>query len=207
MKVLSDIQKILLFLFLLIVSIVGLIVIWKLVFSNSNSDYTFDTSRTSVVKEMQSLNRIETAQFTIEKIIDAQTSGGQLQQFLFGDKILLIAQGEVIAGFDLSQMKQSDIEVQGRDLILNLPPPQILVSKIDNDKTKIYDRTTGLLTKGDKDLESEARNEAEQQIRQAACDSDILGKASDNAKQQLKALFLPLGFNSITFNIPSGSCK
>src|SRR5437868_6321278 len=62
----------------------------------------FNTSGTAVVKEMRQLSRLETATFTIEKIIDAGTNGSAINKFLFGDRILLIANGQVIAGFDLS---------------------------------------------------------------------------------------------------------
>ena len=44
----------------------------------------------------QSLNRLETASFTIEKVIDAGTTGNKLQQFLVGQfQPLGVALGEV----------------------------------------------------------------------------------------------------------------
>ncbi len=201
----TNLRRTAIFLVVLVVVIVTLILTlhWT---SSPNSPYTFDQNRTAVIKQMQSLDRMETAQFTIEKIIDAQTSQTGLQQFLFGDKILLIAHGDVIAGVDLSKVKQSDVEVSGRDLIVNLPPPQIFVTTLDDNQTKVFDRQTGLLTKGDPNLETQARSEAEKEIRQAACDSGILSQAGQNAQKQLKALFQQMDFNSVTINISSGSC-
>lgn len=165
-----------------------------------------DTSRTAVVKQMRSLSRIETAVFTIEKVIDAGTTGGNIfQQFLFGDKILLIAHGQVIAGFDLSQVSDNDIKIEGKNVTIKLPPPQILVATLDNTQTKVYDRRQGLLSDND-GLESQVRQAAEGSIRQAACDAGILQQASDNGRKQLTALLTSLGFESITFEIPAGSC-
>ncbi|MDO8610322.1 MAG: hypothetical protein Q7R95_07265, partial [bacterium] len=66
---------------------------WFFVFKNP-SGTNINTSRTAVIKEMRNLQRIETASFTIEKIIDGGTSGNAFQQLLFGDKILLIAHGQ-----------------------------------------------------------------------------------------------------------------
>ena len=80
-----------------------LLIGWFSVFKDS-SGIKLNTDRAAVIKEMRSLQRLETASFTIEKIIDGGTSGNVFQQFLFGDKILLIAHGQVIAGFDLSQI-------------------------------------------------------------------------------------------------------
>ncbi len=165
-----------------------------------------DTSRTAVVKQMRSLSRLETAVFTIEKVIDAGTTGGNIfQQFLFGDKILLIAHGQVIAGFDLSQVSDDDIKIEGKNVTVKLPAPQILVATLDNTQTKVYDRRQGLLSDND-GLESEVRKAAEGSIRQAACDANILQQASDNGRKQLTALLTSLGFESINFEIPTGAC-
>lgn len=167
---------------------------------------TINTSRASVIKEMRSLSRLETASFTIEKVIDAGTTGGNIfQQFLFGDKILLIAHGQVIAGFDLSQISESDVKVSGTSVTLKLPPPQILVATLDNTQTKVYDRRRGLLNSNE-DLESKVRSAAEVSIRQAACDANILGQASDSGRKQLTTLLSALGFETITVEIPQGSC-
>lgn len=168
--------------------------------------YTYQASSETVVKEMRSLNRLETATFTIEKIIDAGTSGNAFSQFLFGDRLLLIAHGEVIAGFDLSSLSAKDVQIEGSTLRLTLPPPHILVTKLDSDQTRVYNRQTGLFTKGDKDLESNARTEAEKLITQAACSGNILSEASKNAKAQLTTLFKSFGFTTVSITIPSGSC-
>lgn len=168
--------------------------------------YTFTTSSRTVIKELRSLNRLETASFTIEKVIDAGTNGNQFQQFLFGDRILLIAHGEVIAGFDLSKLSDDDIQVNGKVLRLTLPAPQILSARLDSEETRVYDRRQGVLSKGDKDLESEARSRAEMIIRQAACQGKILNEATKNAQMQLTALFKTLGFETVILDIPQGGC-
>lgn len=161
---------------------------------------------TAVVTEMRSLNRWETASFTIEKIIDSGTDGNVFQQFLFGNRILLIAQGNVIAGFDLSHFSQDDITIQGTSIELKLPAPQILVASIDNTKTKVYDRKQGLLVPSDNNLESTAFATAQNSVRAAACQEGILAKASANAKSQLTSLFSSFHFTKITIIIPQGHC-
>jgi hypothetical protein len=170
--------------------------------------FKINTNRTAIIKEIKELNKLETAQFSIEKVIDAQTNTNNVfQDFLFGDKILLIADGQVVAGFDLSKLQKNDVSIKGSDLSIKLPAPEILYSKIDNEKTKVYDRRLGLLTKGNKDLESEARKAAESSIRQAACDANILEQASTNVRKQLKAMFSIHGFSHISIDIPKGNCK
>lgn len=166
----------------------------------------FRMSKTTVVKELKELNRLETAQFTIEKVIDAGTNGNTFNELLFGDRILLIAHGEVIAGFDLSRLENKDIQTNGDSMIVKLPSPEILITSLDSNQTRVYDRRRGLLARDDKDLETKARVAAQEAIQKAACDGGILDEASTNARKQLTALFKTLGFVTITIDIPQGSC-
>lgn len=173
---------------------------------NKEADFFVDKSHTAVVHEIVQLNRLESAQFTIEKVIDAQTSGGAFRQFLFGDQILLIAHGEVIAGVDLSQINDSDVRIDEERLYIKLPAPEIFLVRIDNEKTQVYDRRSGILTRGNKDLESEARKEAEIEIRSAACESGILDEARTNASRDIEVLLSAFQFREVVVEIDSGNC-
>lgn len=168
---------------------------------------SISVSQTAVIKEMQALNKIETASFSIEKIIEGGTEGNTFQKVLFGDKILLIAHGTVVAGFDLSKIKAEDVTSSNGTLKITLPAPEILYSKIDNEQTKVYDRKLGFLTKGSATLESEARSAAEKSIRHAACQGGIFDQAVTNVRQQLRILFLSLGFTEVLFEIPGATCQ
>ena len=125
---------------------------------------------------------------------------------MFGDKILLIAHGQVIAGFDLSQMSEKDIEIKENNLRITLPKPQILVTSLDNSQTRVYDRTRGILNPGDKDLESKARETAQNTITEAACKGGILKQASENARKQISAFLSTFDFNEVIIDIPEASC-
>ncbi len=186
--------------------LVGFLV-WLLVKLNISS-IQINTNRTAVIKQIQSLQRLETASFTIEKIISAGTTGDNVfQRLLFGDKILLIAHGQAIAGFDLSQVSDKDIQVEGKNLRVTLPKPQLLTVFLDNTQTRVYDRQRGILSTDEKDLETQARIAAEKSIREAACQGNILQQASDNARKQLTASFYSLGFETVTIDIPSATCQ
>ncbi len=169
--------------------------------------YRVNTSGTAVVKEIQKLQRLETASYTVEKIIDAGTAGNRFQELLFGDRILLIANGQIVAGFDFAQVREQDLSVNGTNISLNLPAPQILFTRLDNEKTRVYDRSTGLLTKGERDLEAEARAAAEISLRQAACEAGVLDSAEENGRKQMTAFLMALGFTDVVVNIPKGTCQ
>jgi hypothetical protein len=166
-----------------------------------------DVSRDSVVKEIQRLGSLETAVFSIEKIVEAGQKGNTFQNLLYGDRILLVAHGKVVAGIDLYTINEQDITIRGKELFINLPAPRILSSTLDNSKTRVYDRTQGFLSQGNKDLETEARQAAEASITQAACDAGILEEAKISAIERITQLFQFAGFSPITVTVEQGSCQ
>ncbi len=156
-----------------------------------------DASRAEVIRQMRDLNRFETASYSIDKVVEAGTDGNAFQQFFFGDRILLMAQGEVTAGFDLSRLDDKDISVRGNTVVVRLPKPELLNVRLDNAATRVYDRRLGLLSRGDKDLESRARLAAEESMRDAAGRADILERAAANGERQVTALLESAGVRNV----------
>jgi hypothetical protein len=153
----------------------------------------------TIVREVRALARLETIQYTVEKVITAETGQGALG-FLFGDRLLFIAHGVVIAGVDLDRVTPDDIrfDAQGR-VYLTLPAAEIFVATLDNEHSYVYDRDTGLLTRGDVTLEAAARQAAEDEIRKAALEDGILEQASQNAESTLYRLLRALGIPDVIF--------
>jgi hypothetical protein len=153
----------------------------------------------TIVREVRSLARLETIQYTVEKVITAETGQGALG-FLFGDRLLFIAHGVVIAGVDLDKLTPGDIRIDtmGR-VYLRLPEPEIFVATLDNDQSYVYDRDTGLLTRGDITLEAAARKAAEDEIREAALEDGILEQARRNAESTLYGMLRAMGIPDVLF--------
>ena len=163
-------------------------------FSNSPR---IDTSRPSVVERIQELQRLETVVFAIDKIVSGGYENKFLPRFLAGDRLLLIVYGDVTAGVDLGRLDAAGVKVDGRAVQLTLPPAELFSARIDNERTRVYSRETGLFSSVDPQLESEVRKEAERQIRQAALDAGVLRTASANATTTLKAFLHSLGFEQV----------
>jgi len=157
----------------------------------------FDVSSPTVVEKIRQLSRLETVEYSLDKIVEGERQSAYLPNFLAGDKLLLVAHGEVIAGIDLGQFKAGDVQVNGDTVHVRLPAAQILTTRIDNGRTRVYSRTTGLLVPTDPNLESEVRQTAEQQIAQAALEDGILEKARQNARTSVTALLYGLGFRTV----------
>src|SRR5512141_916416 len=91
------------------------------------------------ITQVQALARLETIQYSIEKVITAEIGQGTFG-FLFGDKLLFVAHGTVIAGIDMGKMQPSDMQLVNGTLHVHLPPSEVFVATLDNDKSYVYDR-------------------------------------------------------------------
>ena len=116
--------------------------------------------------------------YGMDKIVSGGQESRYLPKLLAGDRLLLIVYGEVTAGVDLSKVEPAHVETSGRTVLIVMPPAEIFATRIDNDRTRVFSRETGLFTRPDPNLESDVRKEAEHQIRQAALDSGILRTAA-----------------------------
>jgi hypothetical protein len=155
----------------------------------------------TIINEVQSLARLETIRYTVEKVVTAEVNQGVLGP-LFGDRLLFVAHGYVIAGIDMSKIKPEDLWLAGEMLNVRLPKTEVLVATLDNDKSYVYDRVTGLFTQGDPTLETQVRQVAEQEILKAATEEGILNQATTNAQTYLRWFFETLGYKQINFVQP-----
>ena len=153
----------------------------------------------TVVRQIQQLQRLETVSYTMDKIISGEHPNAYLPKFLAGDRLLMIVHGEVVAGVDFSGLKSGDVSVDGKRVRLRLPAAQVFSTRLDNARTRVYSRQTGLLVPVDPNLESQVRLEAERQLQQAALADGVLKTAQQNARSTLTSLLQGLGFNEVEF--------
>lgn len=158
-------------------------------------------STPSVIVAVRDLARLESVEFHVERVIDLRDR----QALLFGlirtqDAILFVAVGEVTAGVDLSTLGEGDVIADrstGR-AVITLPPARVLSTRLDNERSWVYARTTDVLAQRHEDLETRARQEAERTLEQTAVAGGILDRARTNAEQTVSALVRSLGYTSVT---------
>jgi hypothetical protein len=155
------------------------------------------TSEGSVVERIQSLQRLETVVYNMDKIITGQRDNPLLPDFLAGDRLLMVVHGQVVAGIDFARLGSGDIKIQGKAVHVHLPAPQVLMTRVDNARTRVYSRDTGILVRVDPNLETEVRQEAEQQLLQEAVLGGIMNTARQNARTTVTSLLLGLGFEKV----------
>jgi hypothetical protein len=149
----------------------------------------------TVVRQIQQLQRLETVSYTMDKIISGEHANAYLPKFLAGDRLLLVVHGEVVAGINLARLQPSDVAIEGQKVSIHLPAAEVFSTRIDNARTKVYSRDTGLFSSPDPNLESEVREEAERQLQQAALQDGILKTAADNARSTISGMLKGLGFH------------
>ncbi|MFL5805065.1 MAG: DUF4230 domain-containing protein [Roseiflexaceae bacterium] len=168
--------------------------------------------RGGTIKQIQSLNRLETSSFSVERVIEANVQRGNILDSILGERLLLIASGNVVAGVDMSKLREGDVDISadGKRITLTLPPSAIFSSALDNQRTRVYDRQTRIGTQitgsENKDLETQARQEAEHVILQAACEGGIMQKAADEAQHSMEQFLRLLKFQEVHVISQAGAC-
>ena len=171
--------------------------LWSAVTGRSLS---IDVSQPTVVDRIQRLQRIETVVYTMDKLVTGAKQNPIFPDFLAGDRLLMVVHGEVVAGIDFLHLKPGDVRVDGKEVHLRLPPPQIFSTRLDSARTRVYSRQTGLLVPTDPNLETQVRQEAERQLQEAAMADGILRNAQVNAESTITSLLQGLGFERILFD-------
>jgi hypothetical protein len=158
---------------------------------------SINVSQPTVVRQIQQLQRLETVTYTMDKIISGERDNPYLPKFLAGDRLLLVVHGQVIGGVDLAKVQPADVIVRGSSITFHVPQAEIFSTLIDNARTRVYSRDTGLFTSPDPNLESEVRVEAERQLQQAALQDGILKTADQNARSTLASMLKGFGFSQV----------
>jgi hypothetical protein len=161
-------------------------------------------STATVLRQVQTLSQLVTVQYVMEKVVVRTVPAGNPIGRAVGseDRVWLLAHGVVKAGVDLSTLTREDVRISGKRVTIRLPPSQVTDAYLDDKLTKVLDRTTGLFTSYDKNLEQDARSEAVDAIRRAARTSGIIKDADERARLQMTVFFRQMGFEEVEFVTP-----
>ncbi len=154
-----------------------------------------------VLIAVRDLSHLEGAEYHMERVVDLR----EQQSRFFGlvhteDAILLVAAGDVTAGVDLSALREGDVVVDmaRREATIVLPRPKVLSTRLDNQRTYVHTRNTGVLAHHQESLETQARQEAERTLEQAAVLGGVLERAQRNAERTVETLVRSLGYTRVS---------
>jgi hypothetical protein len=174
-----------------IILAVGLLVgIFSYRWMASQHGFIFNTA--TLLKKVQTLSQFVTVKYNLEKVVVLDDVKW------YGDShVVLVAHGVVKAAIDLDQLGSKDIQISGKKISIILPRSHVVDAYLDDQRTQIVERSTGVLRLFDKYLEQNARRQAVEELRLAALQNGILNDASDRARLELTALLYQVGFAEV----------
>ena len=202
----------------LVIVLIITTIIWTLYISKKISDSKkpeISVNKEAIVTKISALKNIETASMELTKIYEWKEKladiipqwniDDKINSFFFKDDISLVFSSEVKAGFDISNLKSWAIKINpDKTISLTLPQPVIL-SVIPKNETQTFSRNLGLFTKWNQQLESQVRNEAQENIKTEAIKKWILDQAKANAKWAFEAIFSQMDYSIKEINYDNSS--
>jgi len=168
--------------------------------------------RSLIVSQVRGASELTTAVFTMEAVIPTRQDRNLGGYTLGTTTLLYIAYGEVRAGIDLQDLKPDDVQIVNNTIQLKLPPPRILDSKIDVNRSTVYDYDRGFLSLGPDvapQLQMLAQRETLKKIVTAACSNGVLAQANDRSQLVVEKLLNTAGYKQVEVKTQSplpGSC-
>lgn len=147
----------------------------------------------TIVQQIKDIQELATTKQTMETIgpVSADRKLGDIP--VATTRLLYVARGEIKAGVDLNELKDADIKVNNNSIEISLPPAKILDSKIDVNRSRVYDYDRGFLNLGPDvapQLQTLAQRKTLIEIINTACNEGILEEANDKAKQTISQLLV-----------------
>ena len=154
----------------------------------------------SVVESVRDVAQLTTVEMVEYTTVEKGNDYGWLN-WARGDRIFLFAVARIGGGIDMDLMTSESFTVdeESGSVIVELPPAEVIFIEVDTDATQVYDRDTGLFTKGDTQLETEARQVAEEILVNAALEHGILEKARENAETTIERFLMGVGYTDVVF--------
>lgn len=148
------------------------------------------------IYQIRALGMLSTTEYTLGKIIQWNDEG---EWYKFGDrKILLSCKATVKAGVNLNSIKDEDIEVKGKKITIQLPPPEIVSFEMNPDliRTEMVD-VNGFRSDFSQVDKSKVLQKGEESIRKDLKKLHILDEAEQNAKIFIIDFYKNLGFEQV----------
>lgn len=160
-------------------------------------------ARPPAINQVKAVADLTTSSVLMSTIVEAEQA--RVGNIIY-ERLVLLACGRVKAGIDLSKLKDEDVQTSedGLTVTIRLPKPQIFDAYLIDDSTqpcttRVYDRTNLILLPAAKDLESQAREQAVNAIRDTAIQSGVLEEADRNARAVVERILLMAGYQAVKF--------
>jgi hypothetical protein len=148
------------------------------------------------IQQIQGLSNLVTAKVTIADARETTLSG-----YLGDVKALLVVRGDALLGPDLSQARIISCDDARKVMVIELPRPRLISSRLDHSATRLVSLThDGLwvIVPGDAGrtaVLNRAYAEAEKAVAEAAMTPETINEAAEHARRTLAAFLGPGGWD------------
>jgi hypothetical protein len=165
-----------------------------------------DRSTPPLMLALEDLDEYHAATGTFQVVLDQERDTPYVPSVISGERTTFLATGTVDAYVDFRGLGAQGVEVSPdrRSVTIALPAPQLGEATVDPDTSRVLDSDRGLVERISGVFEDNPSSEgmfyslAEQQLEDAAADSDLLVRAEDNTRDMLTALARSMGFTDVT---------
>jgi hypothetical protein len=149
-----------------------------------------------IIQQIKNIAQMFTQTFYDETVYDT----GVIRTPLFNQnkRLIFIAKGEVISGFDLSELSEKSIIRRGKSIVVKLPPARILDVVINPSGFETFIEEGEITFEESKKFHEDARRIFDRNAR----DKGILKNSAEQGRQMLEKFFRLLGFESVDIIIP-----
>lgn len=181
-----------------------------------DAEQTIVTERPAVLQSLTDIAEFDAATGQFQVLVEVERDNRFLPGIVAGERALLLAQGDVDAYVDFSDLNELNIQesFEGTRITIVLPPAQVDDPVIDFENSTVVNRERGVLTRLGQALSEDAGISetelfilAEQQLRDAAEDTDLKKRAEANTRKMLQGLLGGLGYEEVyvVFSVASSS--
>jgi hypothetical protein len=159
------------------------------------------------VEQLKDVSRYTAATQHLESIIDIEEKADHLPSAIKGDRVVFVAEGDVEATVDFSQLNASGIEksADGTSVTVHLPAPELSRPRLDTKKSAVVAHDRGLLDRAEDALSSTGSNsdqkyyeKAEQKLADTADQTELRDRAETNTRSFVQGLFQGAGYAKVT---------
>lgn len=154
-------------------------------------------SSSGVIERVRSISELNTVEMYFNEIIDFKNAKffNNFEIPFTQKSFIFTVKARVKAGIDLSSVKEEDVEIDGRRLVLRLDEPVITSGEILS--YKAYDEKDGLFNEVTTEDTLKALELFEKDLRKQAAENGIIEKAKENAEQTLEGIFMMSGYEQV----------
>jgi len=155
-----------------------------------------EITESGIVQKITSMGKLELVKYEMKDIIDQR----EVHPILPDSRVLFLAVGEVTACIDLTKVKRSDITQSKDSVVVFLPQPEICYTKLDHEKSKVYDIRGAWFQESAKNMVEDVYKLAEKRILDNANQMNVLGMARQNAQLIFKPLLESISGKTVVLN-------